>query len=256
MGADISQFKQADLVRHIPDLTKIEEHGDGEGTGKFSIKSHSKPFAHFSDYSMFPDRYNVKSSPKAILGHSPPDEGSPHFSDYSLYPDKFDPAQRLLKNQIDQHQSLPTPSGLISKYNFRIRRSSESDDTGDHNEIPDLLPDHKAPRARSLSTSKMYYFDFSLLPDKDPHCAQDELCTKDTAIGSPQAPSIIFEEEQPTAPSINEISGSTSRKIKRMRKNSEPRYGFFDYSMIPDKDPRFFARSKSTSPDEGISKET
>ena len=70
MGADISQFKQADLVRHIPDLTKIEEHGDGEGTGKFSIKSHSKPFAHFSDYSMFPDRYNVKSSPKAILGNT------------------------------------------------------------------------------------------------------------------------------------------------------------------------------------------
>ena len=68
----------------------------------------------------------------SFSGHSPPDEGSPHFSDYSLYPDKFDPAQRLLKNQIDQHQSLPTPSGLISKYNFRIRRSSESDDTGDH----------------------------------------------------------------------------------------------------------------------------
>ena len=70
MGADISQFKQAELVRHIPDLTKIEEHGDGEGTGKFSIKNHSKSFAHFSDYSMFPDRYNVKSSPKAILGNA------------------------------------------------------------------------------------------------------------------------------------------------------------------------------------------
>ena len=70
MGADISQFKQAELIRHIPDLTKIEEHGDGEGTGKCLIKNHSKPFAHFSDYSMFPDRYNVKkSSPKAILGN-------------------------------------------------------------------------------------------------------------------------------------------------------------------------------------------
>ena len=70
MGADISQFKQAELVKQIPDLTKIEEHGDGEGTGKFSIKNHSKSFAHFSDYSMFPDRYNAKASPKAILGNA------------------------------------------------------------------------------------------------------------------------------------------------------------------------------------------
>ena len=83
---------------------------------------------------------------------------------------------------------------------------------------------------------------------------KDELCTKETTVGSPQIPSIIL-EEAPTAPSIDEKFESTSRKIKRMRKNSEPRYGFFDYSMIPDKDPRFFARSKSTSPDEGLSKE-
>ena len=82
MGADISQFKQAELVRHIPDLTKIEEHGDGEGTGKFSIKNHSKSFAHFSDYSMFPDRYNVKSSPKAILGKA-------LFATYSAVPNKL-----------------------------------------------------------------------------------------------------------------------------------------------------------------------
>ena len=67
-----------------------------------------------------------------FLGHSPPNEGSgsphPHFSDYTFYPDKFDRSQKIIKNQIDQHQSLPTPSGLISRYNFRIRRSSESDD--------------------------------------------------------------------------------------------------------------------------------
>ena len=66
MGADISQFKQAGLVKHIPDLAKIEEHGNGEGKGKFSNQS----FPHFSDYSMFPDRFNGKSSPKAILGMS------------------------------------------------------------------------------------------------------------------------------------------------------------------------------------------
>jgi len=173
MGADISQFKQADLVKHIPDLAKIDEFGNGEGGGKkFQVsKSQSPSFAHFSDYSMFPDRFNGKSSPRAILGHSPPTEGGPHFSDYSLYPDKFNQSHKLLKSHIDQHQSLPTPSGLISRYNFRIRRSSESDDT-EHSEIHDPIPDQGAHRTRSLSNSKMYYFDFSLIPDKDPHCAQ------------------------------------------------------------------------------------
>ena len=70
MGADISQFKQADLVKHIPDLAKIDEFGNGEGGGKkFQVsKSQSPSFAHFSDYSMFPDRFNGKSSPRAILG--------------------------------------------------------------------------------------------------------------------------------------------------------------------------------------------
>jgi len=257
MGADISQFKQAGLVKHIPDLAKIEEHGNGEGKGKFSNQS----FPHFSDYSMFPDRFNGKSSPKAILGHSPPNEGSgsphPHFSDYTFYPDKFDRSQKIIRNQIDQHQSLPTPSGLISRYNFRIRRSSESDDV-DPSEIHDLIPDQKSHRARSLSTSKMYYFDFSLLPDKDPHYTQDELSMKQKQIGSPQSPSIIIEETSGEEPCRNQkpepaepIIGE-KRKMKRVRTNSEPRYGFFDFSMIPDKDPRFFSRSNpsTSSPDE------
>jgi len=255
MGADISQFKQAELVKHIPDLAKIDEHGNGEGGKKFQVsKSQSPSFAHFSDYSMFPDRFNGKSSPRAILGHSPPNEGGPHFSDYSLYPDKFDQSQKALRNQIDQHQSLPTPSGLISRYNFRIRRSSESDDT-EHSEIHESIPEQKAHRARSLSNSKMYYFDFSLIPDKDPHCAQDELCTKQGKVSESLPPSIIIEEnltEPPPSCDEKNNPGPSSRKMKRIRKNSEPRFGFFDYSMIPDKDPRFYARSKSTSssPDE------
>jgi len=268
MGADISQFKQADLVKHIPDLAKIDEHfHNGEGGRKFQIsKSHSPSFAHFSDYSMFPDRFNGKSSPRAILGHSPPTEGGPHFSDYSLYPDKFDKSQKLLRSHIDQHQSLPTPSGLISRYNFRIRRSSESDDTEHseiHEPIPEQRPEQRAHRARSLSqsNSKMYYFDFSLIPDKDPHCAQDEICTKQGKVSESLPPSIIIEEnmtEPPTSPCQEENPGPiSSRKMKRTRKNSEPRYGFFDFSMIPDKDPRFYARSKSTSssPDEKTLKE-
>lgn len=74
MGADISQFKQADLVKHMPDLAKLDEHGSREGGRKFVSKSNSiTSFPHFSDYSMFPDRFNGgKSSPRAILGHSPP----------------------------------------------------------------------------------------------------------------------------------------------------------------------------------------
>lgn len=224
-------------------------------------------FPHFSDYSMFPDRFNGgKSSPRAILGHSPPPiDGNgphPHFSDYSFYPDKFDQSQKILRNnQGIEPQSLPTPSGLISRYNFRIRRSSESTD---ESEFHDMIPEQqqKGPhphRARSLSNSKMYYFDFSLIPDKDPHCTQDQ-CNKQASKNeslkeelSVPSSMVIIEEAPAISPpppsSSNENpGGSNSRKMKRIRKTSEPRFGFFDYSMIPDKDPRFFgARSKSNS---------
>lgn len=265
MGADISQFKQADLVKHMPDLAKLDEHGHGEGGRKFVSKSSSiTSFPHFSDYSMFPDRFNGKSSPRAILGHSPPDGVGgphPHFSDYSFYPDKFDQqSQKILRNNLQgiEPQSLPTPSGLISRYNFRIRRSSESTDDHD-SEFHEISPDQQQKghphRARSLSNSKMYYFDFSLIPDKDPHYAQDQ-CNKKASKNEPLKeeisvpPSMVIIEETPNENPGGSVGsgGSNSRKMKRIRKTSEPRYGFFDYSMIPDKDPRFFAnRSKSNS---------
>ena len=118
MGADISQFKQADLIKQLPDLNpKIDEK-----------LPKSRTYAHFSDYSMFPDRFNQKSAKPMLISSSrsteivvPEHPGSSdensHFSDFSLYPDKFN---KILQNN-ENHQggggmSLPSPSKLISRY--------------------------------------------------------------------------------------------------------------------------------------------
>lgn len=240
MGADISHLKP-NGVRPNPDIVIAPE-----DESRKVPKSHSS-YTHFSDYSMFPDRFNGSTQPIPALGsntqHHGHQEEQPHFSDFSLYPDKFDqhkmkmhrslsatpPANRI-EGQIGN--SLPTP-GFISKYNFRLRRSSESD----HHETTESLPPSETEgyRARSLSNSKMYYFDFSLIPDKDPHCAIDEKRKK-------------HHSEDRGLPTVREGTSAPAQVPiqvpKRGRKTSENRFGFFDYSMIPDKDPKCFNSKK------------
>lgn len=287
MGADISQFKQAELMKQFPaEFAKFEEQQNSNGVPK------SRTYSHFSDFSMFPDRFNenqkslTAAKPILITGglHDDPHEiihneqglspnSNSHFSDYSLYPDKFNRVKRLEQEGM----SLPSPSKLITKpggkYNFRLRRSSESDQdmldldqtSSNQSPSPQFFPQaqQKTQRAKSLSNSKLYYFDFSLIPDKDPNCAQDQ-CHKNRQqfLKVPNFAShhaLILEENMaeddkhgqsaPTSSGQFESIQEAMKKAKRSRKNSEPRFGFFDYSMIPDKDPRLFASRKNSIPD-------
>lgn len=250
MGADISQLKQIapppPVVVTQPDLDisdPLEHHGDM----KLIPKSHSS-YTHFADYSMFPDRFNslvhhppVKPQPqsKRIIQSKPVVDH--HYSDYSLYPDKFDEDQQQSpKNRPpDQLQSSPIPAsslpahpGLLS----RFRRPSEAEH--------DIIHDEEPMRPRSLShNSRMYYFDFSLIPDKDPHCAWDERKRNKS-----------LSEEQPIKPMTSNTGSSAPVQNsmptkKRMRQTSlaESKFSFFDYSMIPDKDPRLFSNKPKTT---------
>ena len=139
MGADISHLKQngaktnPDLVIVPPPTSHPQVNHDNNRPNRALPKSHT---THFSDFSMFPDRFNGSSSqpkPVAIVthhGHEHHHEEQPHFSDYSLYPDKFDPHKLKMHrslsetppaNKVDMKvgTSLPAQSGFISKYNFR-----------------------------------------------------------------------------------------------------------------------------------------
>lgn len=103
----MSQFKNS---KQFPEM---------ESANDMLIKSR----AHFSDYSMFPDRFN-NSAPKQILSTSTGSNGNGthHFSDYSLYPDKFDKGS----------SSVPAMGAIqIPRYNFRLRRNSESSEMDD-----------------------------------------------------------------------------------------------------------------------------
>lgn len=257
MGAEYSQFKQSELVKHIPDLAKIEEEHAlaNAAAGRIVAKSHSS-YTHFSDYSMFPDRFNDrKSKPKPILGRMSHSQSSTEASEVGSGSGEPNPFPTEFETKaLANHSSVPASSGLISRYNFRLRRASESYDP---NEVEQA--NHQT-RARSLSNSKMYYFDFSLIPDKDPHCAQDE-CKRQKRdfLQLPKAAREILAEESmlrqggSSVPSQDSALEAETSRAKRIRKTSEPRFGFFDYSMIPDKDPRFYSNLIHKNPDKQTS---
>ena len=249
MGADISHLKQngaktnPDLVIVPPPTSHPQVNHDPNRPNRSMPKSHT---THFSDFSMFPDRFNGSSKPKPVAivthGHEHHHEEQPHFSDYSLYPDKLDQHKLKMHRSLSETPpaknmdmnvgtSLPA-TGFISKYNFRLRRNSESD----HHETNESLAtsaETEGVRARSLSNSKMYYFDFSLIPDKDPHCVIDE--RKKHQSDDKALPTVKEGCSSTSAPPASSIEVP-----KRARKTSEGRFGFFDYSMIPDKDPKCF----------------
>ena len=261
MGAELSHLKQT-KPDHVILSQAMEEMADVESMNheKALTKSHGNS-THFSDYSMFPDRFNEKSI-KSIQGIAPPIEihtshhleqdMRSHFSDFSLFPDKFDctklkrsvsaAPQDLKSNENQPYGSLPA-SGLISKYSYRLRSSSvnESDIKLGSSDIIDQQnlspPDHQRPR--SLSNSKMYNFDFSPIPEKDPKVNFEERKNQTIATEIKQealkVPLPIPEEKVslgpfsvPTSSSMNDFA----QKNKRVRKTSAH---FSDYSMFPDR---------------------
>lgn len=199
-----------------------------------------------------------------------------HFSDYSLYPDRFAQTENPQSGRrgslsSDPSSSIsPSPSNLqppqntISKYNFKIRTNSVSESNP---EPPEPMPGSNRPRSSSYSSSKLYYFDFSLIPDKDPNCTFDEQQrTSDVktrrrlysagdlenppsggnGVTNPSHPAtgppVIKVTEQPTIKEEDErVKPPKANTVPpRKRKTSAPpRFCFFDYSMIPDKDPRW-----------------
>ena len=100
-----------------------------------------------------------------------------------------------------------------------------------------------------------------MIPEKDPNYVYDE--RKKVKSGSPpplpefsgkpkhdlllKVPQSIPEEKGSSVPTtavpVPSSMEDIAQKAKRVRKTSEPRFGFFDYSMIPDKDPRCFKKN-------------
>ena len=263
MGQEVSQLKQSTKPDHVILSQAMEKIAEVESAAVKHEKGMAKSksaYSHFADYSMFPDRFNEKKS--VVLQQTPIEIDSSHiennsdyhhhgsddhFSDYSLFPDKFNDKCRLKRSvstaPSEPGTSLPAASGFLSKYSSRLRSSSVSEsEHGNDNFSPSSSGGGDEPRPRSLSNSRMYYFDFTMIPDKGfsyeerkrhrrpfPGAAgnidginkQDWLKVPQVIPEGSSVPSSL-----PAPSSMEDIS----QKAKRSRQASEPRekFGFFD----------------------------
>jgi hypothetical protein len=206
-----------------------------------------------------------------------------HFSDYSLFPDRFNPALKYQRSTSmtpvggsfapAPGTSLPSSVSMISRYNFRLRSNSsterevappispssvEGGASGGSEAGSDSLSSQQQlrPRSQSHSSKRMYYFDYSMIPEKDPNYVYDHQRSYDQRREKPiHRPRLYSTGDIPINKSQDDITTKIPQLViteepstkvgkaqhhTKARKNSGPRYGFFDYSMIPDKDPRFF----------------
>lgn len=273
--------KQEDLKLDLNNKDAAASNNSEESNKMNKSKS---DYGHFSDFSMFPDRFNTAASKKKESpGSTGSGSGQSHFSDYSMFPDRFNGADGKRSEGNTPAGSTPggSTSNIISKYHFRLRSASNSESdrksepptsssSTSSNNNPSGTDTLSAeggsrPRACSHGSSKLYYFDFSCIPDKDPNCTLDEqkrnyrprqrlystgdLPThkEETSAKKPPTglPSVVITEEE------SKVESTAPKNVphQRRRKTSEPRFGFFDYSMIPDKDPRFFNPAKN---DKGV----
>lgn len=204
----------------------------------------------------YPDRFNEKCVPPLKINNtpkpieistaSPSTDQDARFADFSLFPDKFDSSvmKRSKSGLPADLKSGPVasslPSGFLSRY--RMRSSSVTDQEiksdADRLERDTLSPD-AVTRPRSLSNSKMYYFDFSMIPDKDPNFVIDGR-KKENLLKIPEEKCGGSSVPCPSQLPKNSME-DVAQKAKRVRKTSE-QFGFFDYSMIPDKDPKCFKK--------------
>jgi len=202
----------------------------------------------------YPDRFNEKCVPPLKINNapkpieiatpSPSKDQDARFADFSLFPDKFDNS-----NMKKSKSGLPAdiksgpaasslPAGFLSRYRMRSASATDQDikADADHLERDNLSPD--AARPRSLSNSKMYYFDFSMIPDKDPNFVIDGR-KKENLLKIPEEK--CGGSSVPCSSLPQNSMEDVAQKAKRVRKTSE-QFGFFDYSMIPDKDPKCFKK--------------
>lgn len=97
MGAEMSQMKKAELAKQIPDLIKIQEHHHDADLHQNKIMTKSQSaHTHFSDFSMFPDRFNDKKSslPKPIMGQN-------HLQDENIHHSFADHHSNVSKNHLN-----------------------------------------------------------------------------------------------------------------------------------------------------------
>ena len=116
MGQELSQLKQSTKPDHVILSQAMEKIAEVESAAVKHEKGMAKSksaYSHFADYSMFPDRFNEKTTvvlqqtpieiERSHIGNNPDyhHHGSDdHFSDYSLFPDKFNDQQCRIKRSV------------------------------------------------------------------------------------------------------------------------------------------------------------
>lgn len=265
-------------------------------------RSMSVDYAHLADFSMFPDKFSM---------HAPTPPAGPATTPKSGINSLQLPVVRSRHNSFSSSQGTPddkqpvgatpptTPLSSMANSFFRTRASSasepmerhsnesssatmkdtakdevvvESDKVGESLQVPAQI----RPRSSSYS-GRFPFFDFSMIPDKDPHFTNGDhqqavakgqrpprvrRTSSTSSNGShssdhvaqanvvnvvvPDGSSVVAAAltMAATTPDRPEQPPPPPAQPKSNKAHNAPRFTFFDYSLIPDKDPRAFVRNR------------
>lgn len=196
---------------------------------------------HFSDFSLFPDRFATKKNVEKGR------DGGEALSEGVAPKGVPIPAIKVSKSS-EPVGSYSHQGSNISKYNVRLRTfsGSETEDeigrprSNSTNTYPEELTGLSPPRGGQRRPSGTYFFDFSLIPEKDPHFDARQRRVRMSSQGDDGPPlPVTTPATTPTTP-LSPVSAPEEpvfppKAKTRERKVSEHTYSFFDYSMIPDK---------------------
>jgi len=268
---------------------------------KSKPRSLSVDYTHLADFSMFPDKFSTATSGggASAARQIPSDKrvtpATPPSTPLSTLATSFFRTRAASTSEADerrqkQEKELAARNGEMFPGNGN---NSNKATTSDSLTVPEAS---FRPRSSSYS-GRLPFFDFSMIPDKDPHFdgdreiqggagrrssvasqassvasqtgsvagsppTTDNKAAGKTAqhkpnnsgggiIAKPDGPSLVAaaltmaatrpEAPKPPSPPSHESPKPVKPAAAAQHGGSSPRFTFFDYSLIPDKDPRAFA---------------
>ena len=158
----IHQSASLDLQRHNNDLRRLQQH-----------KQQQQQTAHFSDYSLFPDRFEEhKSVPKRSTDHLTIPTSKSHQQNLSKY------AFRLRTSSTGSDQSnnyyyfdfsfLPEKDPKFAAFEAEKRRRIRNSSQGDYSPEDESggSPRSMIIKGTSKQPQDYSFFDFTMIPDK------------------------------------------------------------------------------------------
>lgn len=248
-------------------------------------RSMSVDHTHLADFSMFPDKFSLAPPPSSQLqlprsrhsssgnscGQDDPTTPTTPLSNManSFFRSRASSASEAMERRTNEPKVTKDPSSSTS-HSAAVSNCAEEDSLGQQLQVPPAAASFR-PRSSSYS-GRFPFFDFSMIPDKDPHFEQDKSqqrvrrasSTSSTTSSShdlqpsnvnvvvPDGSSVVAaaltlaasSPDPPPPPPPRPAEAKQQQPSSKAPQQNAPRFTFFDYSLIPDKDPRAFVRTR------------